>query len=118
MNNLTPQEFFEQFNYDNPSKGNARFRNIIRKWVADEKRAVLLKALKNWEKSEKAISFWRDRCTCDSTTIVESDSEYEELPKSRWNINSIDVSKMLFDYRRCAISMIKTQGPIFEKKHY
>jgi hypothetical protein len=82
-----------------------------------------LKALKIWDKSEKAVSFWRDRCIFDSTTISDNDSEHdessddEELPKSRWNINGMDVSKMLFDYRCNLISMVKTEGLIFAEKN-
>ncbi|KAG1140912.1 hypothetical protein G6F37_008689 [Rhizopus arrhizus] len=123
VNKLTPQSFFEKFNYDNQYKGNRRYRNIIRKWIVVGKRGVLLKALKIWDKSEKAVSFWRDRCIFDSTTIGDNDSEHDEssddekLPKSRWNINGMDVSKMLFDYRRSVISMVRTEGLIFAEKN-
>lgn len=123
MNKLTPHNFFEHFNYDNQSKRNRRYKSIIRKWIAVGKSDVLLKALKSWDKSEKVVSFWRDRCIFDYTTIGDNDNEHdessidEEIPKSRWNINSMNVSKMLFDYRRSVISMIKTEGLIFSEKN-
>ncbi|RCH98134.1 hypothetical protein CU097_015167, partial [Rhizopus azygosporus] len=61
------------------------------------------------------ISEWSlsQTCTFDSTTIVDSDNELEgssndeELPKSRWYIDDMDISKMLFDYRRSVITISK-----------
>lgn len=75
-------------------------------------RHALLKALKQWNKSERAVLFWRENSICDSSTIVESESDQddEDLPQSRININGADVTKMFFDYKRGATSMVKSNN--------
>lgn len=41
----------------------------------------------------------------------------KNYPKAGGNINGMDVSKMLFDYRCSVISMVKTEGLIFAEKN-
>lgn len=99
---LTPQNFFEQFHYDNRLKGNRRYRSIIRKWINADERNALMKRLQTWEKSEQAVLFWNGRSMSNATTVVESEHEQVDLPQSRLLVQGLDVSKMLFDLRHCA----------------
>ncbi|CEG66580.1 hypothetical protein RMATCC62417_03127 [Rhizopus microsporus] len=133
LEQLTPRKFFEHLKYDNQSKGTIRYKRIIDKWITpEEKRNSLTQALKKWNKSEEAASFWRDRVMCDSETIVSSGCEINNLPndefpndelpntgmpQNRWIVNSQDVSKVFFDYRHYAIKMIKKKASFLIEKH-
>lgn len=50
----------------------------------------------------------------DTSTVIDSDHEQEELPESRLYIQDVDVSNMIFTYKRCALTVVKSKREIHE----
>ncbi|GAA5798564.1 hypothetical protein HPULCUR_003969 [Helicostylum pulchrum] len=105
---LTPQNFFEQFHYDNRLKGNRRYRSIIRKWINADERNALMKRLQTWEKSEQAVLFWNGRSMSNATTVVENNTF------TVTDIVFLSTAKIIYDVRMGALELERGKIKLLE----